>query len=115
MFLHFIIWSKVHYDFGLRNILSVLRTFGSVRRSSPDESEDRIVMNVLRDMNLSKLVDQDEPLFLSILKDLFPDVPSKRDSQYPLLEKSFPPICQEMGLIAHKPWILKVLQVSVCV
>jgi len=53
-----------HYDFGLRNILSVLRTAGMVLRDEGEGADEFYLMaRTLNDMNMSKFVFADKALF----------------------------------------------------
>ncbi|XP_071995855.1 dynein axonemal heavy chain 8 isoform X2 [Engystomops pustulosus] len=101
--------SQVHYHFGLRNILSVLRTLGAKKRAKPSESEISMVMRGLRDMNLSQLVDEDVPIFLGLISDLFPGIHLDCRSHTDL-QKAVSHQAGVSGLIDHPPWSQKLLQ-----
>eukprot|EP00887_Chlorella_sp_A99_P001633 scaffold8.g1633.t1 len=98
-----------HYDFGLRNILSVLRTAGASKRANPDRSEVFLLMRTLRDMNMSKFVAEDVPLFLSLIEDLFPGQKADRNA-FPEVQAALEKVVAERGLQAHPSWMNKCIQ-----
>ncbi|XP_018048480.1 PREDICTED: dynein heavy chain 8, axonemal [Atta colombica] len=100
---------QVHYDFGLRNILSCLRTLGAQKRAHPTDSEETTLMRVLRDMNLSKLVDEDESLFMSLIEDMFPGV-KLTIKTYKELQKAIANATVTLGIMNHREWNLKTIQ-----
>eukprot|EP00792_Barthelona_sp_PAP020_P008883 TRINITY_DN3255_c1_g1_i1.p1 TRINITY_DN3255_c1_g1~~TRINITY_DN3255_c1_g1_i1.p1 ORF type:complete len:3803 (+),score=1118.83 TRINITY_DN3255_c1_g1_i1:106-11514(+) len=98
-----------HYDFGLRNILSVLRTCGNFRRINREAGETDIFLRVVRDMNLSKLVGEDADLFVSLLNDLFPGK-KVEEQHYHDLESAMATYAEEHGLVMHPRWVTKMVQ-----
>ena len=100
---------QTHYDFGLRNILSVLRTCGTTKRAEPEKSENLLFMRTVRDMNLSKFVAQDVPLYLSLISDTFPGLKADK-ARYQDVEKAVAEVITEMGLQQWEPFVDKVIQ-----
>eukprot|EP01060_Flectonema_neradi_P002972 TRINITY_DN11858_c1_g1_i1.p1 TRINITY_DN11858_c1_g1~~TRINITY_DN11858_c1_g1_i1.p1 ORF type:complete len:4751 (+),score=995.77 TRINITY_DN11858_c1_g1_i1:132-14255(+) len=107
-----------HYDFGLRNILSVLRSSGYRLRAAMETSrikdgrdfEETLFMRTLLDMNMSKLVYADVQLFLDLLKDIFPGrSPDARPDQN-LMSSLKIAWEQDMGYVFHQGLVDKVIQ-----
>ncbi|OHT09327.1 Dynein heavy chain family protein [Tritrichomonas foetus] len=100
---------QVHYDWGLRNILSVLRFSKEVRAQNPTMDESRLLMKVLKNMNLSKLVDDDDPLYVDLLNDVFPntqlDSSTNDDIRRAIIHNA-----EAAGLDPFDDWLTKVMQ-----
>ena len=61
-----------HYDWGLRAVASVLRVAGGMKRASPEQPEEQVLMRSLRDFNTPKIPNWDIPIFIRLIQDLFP-------------------------------------------
>ncbi|ESN99020.1 hypothetical protein HELRODRAFT_162498 [Helobdella robusta] len=102
---------QVHYDFGLRNILSVLRTLGIVRRTDKERNEMVTLVRVLKSMNMSKLVNEDEPIFISLFNDLFPEVNQRESGSHVIIENAVKNLVEQSPfLVQHEPWTTKIIQ-----
>uniref|UniRef100_A0A8C4U7P5 Dynein axonemal heavy chain 17 n=1 Tax=Falco tinnunculus TaxID=100819 RepID=A0A8C4U7P5_FALTI len=96
-----------HYDWGLRAIKSVLVVAGSMKRGDLGLAEDQVLMRALRDTNIPKIVTDDLPIFMGLIRDLFPslDVPRKRDL-------NFEKVRAQLKLQAEESFVLKVVQLE---
>ena len=68
-----------------------------------------LMMRSLRDMNLSKFVADDIPLFNALLADIFPKVTNVPKMTYPEVENGVKRKVEEKNLQYIPSWILKVI------
>lgn len=68
------------------------------------------VLIFISDMNLSKLVDEDEPLFMSLIEDMFPGI-KLTTKMYKELQKAIANATTALGIMNHSEWNLKTIQV----
>jgi dynein heavy chain len=100
---------QYHYDFGMRAIRTVLSMAGVLKRREPNMAEDLLLLKTLRDCNVPKFVDQDIPVFMGILTDLFPGV-EVMAPDYTLLSKSIQICLEDMNLQPIPSFLTKCLQ-----
>ncbi|RHY34017.1 hypothetical protein DYB32_001198 [Aphanomyces invadans] len=98
---------QVHYDWGLRAVKSVLMVAGSLKRADPAAQEETILMRALRDFNVPKLPLRDVPVFLGLLKDLFPTAVVEAASECPL-KAACTQVCVAQSLQPEDMFIKKV-------
>ncbi|KAK3254170.1 Dynein beta chain, flagellar outer arm [Cymbomonas tetramitiformis] len=63
---------SAHYDWKLRAIKTTLYVAGGMKRDQPHLTEDKVLLQALRDFNLGKLTSDDTGIFVGLLNDLFP-------------------------------------------
>eukprot|EP01060_Flectonema_neradi_P032219 TRINITY_DN5085_c1_g2_i2.p1 TRINITY_DN5085_c1_g2~~TRINITY_DN5085_c1_g2_i2.p1 ORF type:complete len:4162 (+),score=927.24 TRINITY_DN5085_c1_g2_i2:1218-12488(+) len=65
---------QYHYDFGMRAVKSILVMAGQLKRGSPDEDEEMLLIRAMKDSNIPKFLQDDTVLFQALIRDLFPSV-----------------------------------------
>jgi dynein heavy chain len=100
-----------HYDFGLRNIKSVLTMAGSLKRQNSNEEEAMIIIRSLIGLNEPRFLCKDKVLFHLLLVDLFPEENLDLSSDE-LLSNSIDRVMRFNGLYPDKALVEKTVQLA---
>ena len=106
--------NQQHYDFGLRSIIPVLKSCGSMLRKMKSnksfaqsiQSESEIVVNSLRVNIISRLTFFDNLKFDEILRDTFPNI-AFNNAGYEQLEEALRKSFEDLGLESNDTQIRK--------
>ena len=98
-----------HYDWGLRAMKSVLRVAGMLKRADGDLEEEAILMRALRDFNSPKIPNNDSPIFLRLIADIFPALQLSPKSNEKL-KKTCTEVCIAKEMQPTSLFVSKVIQ-----
>ena len=102
-----------HYDWGLRAVKSVLRQAGKLKRQNEDKNENLLLFGALKDFNLPKIITDDKPIFINLLKDLFQEVEKVPEVIIEEnLRKNIIETAKELNYIPEDQFCLKCIQLS---
>jgi dynein heavy chain len=101
--------SQDHYDFGMRAVKTVISAAGILKRCFPKQSEDRLLLQALCEVNVPKFLSEDVPLFQGIVADLFPEVPYAKVNNEKLHE-SIRNTCENTQILPISGFVEKCLQ-----
>jgi len=98
-----------HYDYGMRQVKSVLVMSGGVKRGNPDLTEDVCLIRAMCEANVPRFLAHDLPLFDGIIGDLYPNlvVPPV---DYGLLQSASEEACLRAGLQVVDKFVTKVIE-----
>ena len=100
---------EYHYDYGMRAVSTLINAAGLIKQKNPDMPEDQILLKALKDVNEPKFLEQDQPLFKNIIKDLFPEVPEP-ERNYDRLQETLAASCLALNLQKKPDFLQKVYQ-----
>ena len=86
-----------------------MRTAGNTKRLEITQPEEMLLARTLRDMNLSKLVADDQPLFESLLRDIFPTQTNIPKKVYKEVEGAVKGLIKDQSLVEKFSWLIKVI------
>ena len=98
-----------HYDYGMRQLKSVLEMAGRTRRAAPKLHESAALIRAMREASVPRFVPADLPLFDGILCDLFPTVQTP-DADYTLLANAASYAYRVGGLQPESSAVAKVVE-----
>ena len=101
-----------HYDYGMRQVKSVLVMAGGQKRANPTLPEALALIRAMQEANLPRFLAEDLPLFHAIVSDLYPDVELVAASEYAQLEQTATAVLVKGGLQPEPAFVSKVVELQ---
>ena len=103
--------SQPHYEFGLRSIISILRSAGELKKNNQDEDEHYLISQALQTVKFCELLPQDQEMFKKILDKAFNQCPPDKVPD-DVLKNAIEDQCNKNDLEGTKHFLSKVQEVK---